>query len=199
MTGPWSPWKTFAKVGSNTYDSQITFILPIGSDTLYLGDRWEFPPLLRSTYVWLPLQINGTEVTMDDVQSFVLDQGNREARINLTTMALAPLGSVDHEHKMDESQEVLANFDFETRTKTRGTTLAFEYTTKGDKEQSALVVLDGFNQEIAFLPSPSPEKVATSVVHIKANIPRGKHVVMVVGSCGQRASLCVKGLIVADV
>lgn len=136
---------------------------------------------------------------MDDARSFVLDQENREARANATTTALTPLDGVDCEHKIAQNQELLAIFEFETRTEASGTTLAFEYTTENDNVQTALVVLDGLKQQVAFLPSPSPDKVATSAAHIKANIPRKKHVVALVGSRGQKATLCVKRLLVADV
>ena len=41
LSGPWSPWKTFAPPKSNTFNSQTTFILPISSNSaIYMGDRW---------------------------------------------------------------------------------------------------------------------------------------------------------------
>ncbi|WP_199041016.1 RICIN domain-containing protein [Glycomyces salinus] len=64
-------WSEPAPVGNNTtFKSQPTNIMTIqGSDGrnryIYMGDRWEPSALGSSTYVWLPLRIDGTDVTMD--------------------------------------------------------------------------------------------------------------------------------------
>ncbi|KAI1438355.1 carbohydrate-binding module family 35 protein [Xylaria sp. CBS 124048] len=63
LAGPWSAWRTFADAGSNTYDSQTNYILPLGGGdgdggAIYMGDRWESSNLMRSTYVWLPLEFS---------------------------------------------------------------------------------------------------------------------------------------------
>lgn len=73
LTGPWSSWKTFADIGSNTYDSQTTFILPVGDNFVYMGDRWVSDNLMRSTYVWLPLTISGTTATMKNSVNWILN------------------------------------------------------------------------------------------------------------------------------
>lgn len=65
LSGPWSDWTAFATVGSDTYTSQTNYILPVSDDlAMYMGDRWVSTNLMRSTYVWLPLSISGTAVTM---------------------------------------------------------------------------------------------------------------------------------------
>ncbi|KAF6819513.1 glycosyl hydrolase family 43 protein [Colletotrichum sojae] len=66
LSGPWSSWRTFAPAGSNTFSSQTTFILPVGDMAIYMGDRWVSTNLMRSTYVWLPLTISGTTITLSD-------------------------------------------------------------------------------------------------------------------------------------
>ncbi|KAJ0301245.1 hypothetical protein COL5a_007620 [Colletotrichum fioriniae] len=66
LAGPWSSWATFATVGSKTYTSQTTYILPLGDTAIYMGDRWVSTNLMRSTYVWLPLAISGTTITLAD-------------------------------------------------------------------------------------------------------------------------------------
>lgn len=72
LSGPWSSWATFATVGSDTYTSQTNFILPVSDSlTVYLGDRWVSTNLVASTYVWLPLTISGTSVTMADYTHWV--------------------------------------------------------------------------------------------------------------------------------
>ncbi|POS73713.1 galactan 1,3-beta-galactosidase [Diaporthe helianthi] len=65
LSSGWSAWKTFATAGSNTYTSQTNYILPVSNSlTMYMGDRWMPGNLMASTYVWLPLTLSGTTVTM---------------------------------------------------------------------------------------------------------------------------------------
>ncbi|KAL0942149.1 galactan 1,3-beta-galactosidase [Colletotrichum truncatum] len=75
LAGPWSAWKTFAPVGSKTFTSQTTFVLPVGDMAIYMGDRWVSKLLMRSTYVWLPLTISGTTVTLSDHVNWVPNVG----------------------------------------------------------------------------------------------------------------------------
>jgi hypothetical protein len=67
LAGPWSDWQIFAPKGSNTFDSQTTYVLSISDNlVIYMGDRWVQPPMLiTSTYIWLPLTFNGTDVSMN--------------------------------------------------------------------------------------------------------------------------------------
>ncbi|KAH6857091.1 glycosyl hydrolase [Chaetomium sp. MPI-CAGE-AT-0009] len=68
----WSAWKKFADSGTKTYNSQTTYILKTSESTaIYLGDRWMKDNLMASTYVWLPLSISGTSVTMKNFVSWV--------------------------------------------------------------------------------------------------------------------------------
>ncbi|CAI7677891.1 carbohydrate-binding module family 35 protein [Penicillium manginii] len=61
----WTDWQTFAPVGSKTFSSQTNYVLSIDENrVMYMGDRWVSTDLMTSTYVWLPLQISGTNVTM---------------------------------------------------------------------------------------------------------------------------------------
>ncbi|RSM01936.1 hypothetical protein CEP52_008277 [Fusarium oligoseptatum] len=83
LTGPWEPWKLFAEAGTATYGSQVTFVLDLGSSVLYMGDRWEYPPLPRSTYVWLPLSIKDRTVALENVDSFILDVATGETRSSM--------------------------------------------------------------------------------------------------------------------
>lgn len=63
-------WSELTPVGNNTtYYSQPTNIMTIEAadgtrQYLYMGDRWNPGALGSSTYVWLPLQVDGTELTM---------------------------------------------------------------------------------------------------------------------------------------
>lgn len=71
ITGPWSSWKKFADDGAKTYNSQTTFVLPVGNGFMYMGDRWIKDNLMRSTYIWLPLQISGTTARMPNAVNWV--------------------------------------------------------------------------------------------------------------------------------
>lgn len=64
------PWTALTNIGNNTtYDTQSTYIIPvIGSKTttyVYAGDRWQDPDLQSSKYIWLPLKLSGTKLTLD--------------------------------------------------------------------------------------------------------------------------------------
>lgn len=66
LSGPWEKHELFAPKGSNTWNSQTSFILPVvnGCDTtfVYMGDRWSFPQQRSAaTYVWLPIEFVGGE------------------------------------------------------------------------------------------------------------------------------------------
>jgi hypothetical protein len=77
IAGTWSSWRSFAPSGTNTCNSQTTSILPVsGSSTtsyLFLGDRWNSGNLGDSRYVWEPLTINGTTVSMSCPASWTVD------------------------------------------------------------------------------------------------------------------------------
>ncbi len=65
LTSGWSSWAIFAEKGSNTYSSQTHYVLEYGNGSVvYMGDRWVSKNLQASTYVWLPLTISGTSVSM---------------------------------------------------------------------------------------------------------------------------------------
>jgi len=73
LSGPWSAWQNFADSGSNTYNSQTTFVMQVGSNFFYMGDRWVSSNLMRSTYIWLPLTLSGTTASMKNAVNWVLN------------------------------------------------------------------------------------------------------------------------------
>jgi hypothetical protein len=77
IAGTWAAWKTFAPSGTNTCNSQTTAILPVsGSSTtsyVFLGDRWNSTTLSDSRYIWEPLTISGTTVSMTCPASWTID------------------------------------------------------------------------------------------------------------------------------
>jgi hypothetical protein len=77
LAGPWSPFRTFAAAGTNTYDSQTANIITVqGSSAttyLYAGDRWTGNAMGDSPLIWLPLTIRGTTVNLGQYPSWNLD------------------------------------------------------------------------------------------------------------------------------
>jgi hypothetical protein len=64
------PWTALQNLGdSTTYDTQSNYVIPIvGTKTttfIFSGDRWQDPDLLSSKYIWFPIRVNGTSLTMD--------------------------------------------------------------------------------------------------------------------------------------
>ncbi|KIY69600.1 carbohydrate-binding module family 35 protein [Cylindrobasidium torrendii FP15055 ss-10] len=55
LSGPWSSEADIAPSGTRTYFSQNTFDLPLGSNGIYMGDRWRPSLLGSSRYIWTPL------------------------------------------------------------------------------------------------------------------------------------------------
>jgi hypothetical protein len=64
----WAKWKGFAPSGSKTFQSQTTFVLPVvgsqGTTFVFMGDRWKPDSLGTSPYVWLPLTVSGSTVSL---------------------------------------------------------------------------------------------------------------------------------------
>ncbi len=77
ISGPWSSWRSFAPSGTNTCNSQTTSILPVsgssGTSSIFLGDRWNAGNLADSRYIWEPLTISGTTVSMTCQTSWTID------------------------------------------------------------------------------------------------------------------------------
>jgi hypothetical protein len=64
LDGPWAPWRPFAPVGSATFDSQVSVVVPVGTGHLYIGDRWNRDALDTSAPVWLPISLRDGEATL---------------------------------------------------------------------------------------------------------------------------------------
>jgi hypothetical protein len=64
----WATWKLFAPKGSKTFNSQTTFVLPVvgsaATTYVFMGDRWQSASLGTSPYIWLPLTVSGTKVSL---------------------------------------------------------------------------------------------------------------------------------------
>ncbi|UCE99754.1 MAG: family 43 glycosylhydrolase [Planctomycetota bacterium] len=90
IAGPWSKEPAdFTPNSDNTFDSQTTYVQPIqGSSTtsyVYLGDRWSEWSFGNSRYIWLPLTVNGTTLTMDWHDFWAIDTATGEWSIPTCT------------------------------------------------------------------------------------------------------------------
>jgi hypothetical protein len=68
LAGPWSSWKTFAPVGTHTFDSQTSYLLPVagrlGTTFVFIGDRWYPSHLQDSAPIWLPMSIHNGSASL---------------------------------------------------------------------------------------------------------------------------------------
>ncbi|CCL99415.1 uncharacterized protein FIBRA_01433 [Fibroporia radiculosa] len=55
ISGNWSAQADIAPEDTNTYCSQNAYDLPLGSNAIYMGDRWDSILLGNSRYTWYPL------------------------------------------------------------------------------------------------------------------------------------------------
>ena len=72
------PWSSLTNLGDGTtFDTQSAFVIPyVGSQAttyIFAGDRWQDPDLVSSKYIWIPIQISGTSLTLNDYAQWQLD------------------------------------------------------------------------------------------------------------------------------
>ncbi|MEO7497427.1 MAG: family 43 glycosylhydrolase [Massilia sp.] len=69
LKGPWLKQGFIAPEGTLTWNSQVTFVLPIegtrGTTYMFMGDRWSYPrQASAASYVWQPLLVEGDKLSM---------------------------------------------------------------------------------------------------------------------------------------
>ncbi|KJA29316.1 carbohydrate-binding module family 35 protein [Hypholoma sublateritium FD-334 SS-4] len=81
LAGPWSTQADISPEAVNTYFSQNAFDMPLGSNAIYMGDRWRPDVLGSSTYIWYPLSWSTgvPQIVAADVWSFDLTAGTYTA------------------------------------------------------------------------------------------------------------------------
>ncbi|MEV6008859.1 family 43 glycosylhydrolase [Streptomyces sp. NPDC051976] len=76
-SGPWSAWKPFAPTGSQTFNSQTSFVLPVtgrhGTSYVFIGDRWYSSHLYDSAPIWLPMTIGGGAASLSWQRAWSID------------------------------------------------------------------------------------------------------------------------------
>jgi hypothetical protein len=188
LSGPWSGWKKFADSGSNTYASQTTFVLPVGDQFMYMGDRWVESNLMRSTYIWLPLKLDGTTATMKNSVNWVLDAKsgatNAGAEENQYEGEAAALSNGAKSQScsgcsggksagyIGSSTGGSALFSNVQSSATTRTTLRIKHLNGDNGQRVADVTVNGKTQRVAFLPHGGGDP-ASSVVH--ADLKQGNN------------------------
>jgi hypothetical protein len=75
--GPWSAWQPFAPVGTDTFNSQTSSIMPVtgrqSTTYVYVGDRWYSGHLYDSAPIWLPISIGGGTAELSWAPSWSID------------------------------------------------------------------------------------------------------------------------------
>ncbi|KAF1845590.1 carbohydrate-binding module family 35 protein [Cucurbitaria berberidis CBS 394.84] len=181
LSGPWSGWKKFADSGSKTYGSQTTFIVPVGDQFMYMGDRWQSSNLMRSTYVWLPLKIDETGASMKNSVNWVLDVGSGsmtagpsenqyEGESATLSNGAKPVscsgcsGGNAAGYVGGSSSGAMLFKDAQSSATTR-TTLRIKHLNGDNTQRYADVSVNGKSQRVAFLPHGGGDP-ASSVVHV---------------------------------
>lgn len=198
LSGPWSSWATFASTGSNTYTSQTNYVLPLGSSGIYMGDRWVSSNLMRSTYVWLPLTISGTTVTManyvnwtPNVSAGTWAAGPSETQPEAETATLASGATKVSCSGCSGSTAVgyiggssggSVTFSGVSSSASTKTTIRIKYENGNTGQRFAKVTVNGVAQTIAFLPSEDGNSPASSVVH--AQLTSGSSNTVVIAGVG---------------
>lgn len=185
LSSGWTPWATFADVGSKTYTSQTNYILQYGDTIVYLGDRWVSTNLKASTYVWLPLNISGTSVSMANHAAWVPPSG-REAQQTVYTSSTAVLASGARNVDCSACSGSKAagyiggpshgtatfTFDFTAAAGTANdlTTLVVRYGVSETSGRLGTVrVNDGAPIQVAFLRGSSSGNIGQSVLTVRLN------------------------------
>ncbi|KAL0934923.1 glycosyl hydrolase family 43 protein [Colletotrichum truncatum] len=183
LSGPWSNWTEFAPIGSKTHQSQVSYVLPLGNDkAIYMGDRWQSTNLAASTYIWLPLNIDGTKVTLDwhdswtvDVKAGTWSEAKPEIEIEgesaelsngarlLSCSGCSGSSSVGY---LGGDSDGTAVLNFEASTADR-VTLIVKHLNGDTRSRHAAVSVNGEEQNVAFLStSHISSRVGSSSVHV---------------------------------
>ncbi|KAL7271775.1 hypothetical protein RUND412_005446 [Rhizina undulata] len=188
LSGPWSAWQDFAPSGTYTYTSQTTFVLPVGDLAMYalfMGDRWVSSNLMRSTYVWLPLTISGTNASVTWYENWVIDaaagtwstppsDNSYEAESSSNTLgggaetvscsgcsgstAIGYLGGTSY-------GSLQFNGVYSSTTTT--TTIRIEFANGDSIQRYAAVSVNGVSQRVAFLPTGTGQTVGVASFNAK--------------------------------
>lgn len=73
LSGTWSSEHDLTTEAVRTYYSQNAYDLPLGSNGIYMGDRWRSSLLGSSRYIWFPLDFSSGSPTIVHADVWDLD------------------------------------------------------------------------------------------------------------------------------
>lgn len=131
LKGPWTKQGLFAPIGTLTWNSQTTFVLPIQglkeTTFMFMGDRWSFPKQASAaTYIWQPLTV--------DVHKIAIPQFAAACTIDLSTGVASSAIIKGNEMKVTDTQiNYSGNWQLDTLTVKSSNTKndSFSFTIKG--------------------------------------------------------------------
>ncbi|EPS34315.1 hypothetical protein POX_a00712 [Penicillium oxalicum] len=186
LKGPWSSWSNFAPSGTHTYDSQTSFILGVGSNVMYMGDRWLSSNLMASTYIWLPLTLSGRTAQLTNQNSWTISNQRAWAPGSAETASEAESSS----NSLTNGAKVLScggcsggksvgylggssngGIKFSgISTKSSGrTTVQVRYENGDSTQRYATVNVNGKSQILAFVPSKDGNTPSSSTLNVDLN------------------------------
>ncbi|KAH7313841.1 galactan 1,3-beta-galactosidase [Stachybotrys elegans] len=182
LSGPWSEWQRFADQGSNTYNSQTSFILPLGNTAIYMGDRWDPNNLMRSTYIWLPLERSGNTIRLTNRVNWVPQvssgtwvvgptETNREGEAGTLSNGARSVSCSNCSGGSaagwiggpDRGALTLTGISSQATTRT---TLRIRYLNGDSTQRFAQVTVNGETQTVAFLPTDNGNSPGGASVHV---------------------------------
>lgn len=203
LSGPWSAWREFADDGSNTYHSQVSFILPLNATSaIYMGDRWYPDNLMRSTYVWLPLELTGqTDMWLRNRNSWVpnLAQGSwstppsernyegetgtlRNGARSVSCSGCSGTQAAGYIGGTEGGQlELRVQSDVAAKT-----TLRVRHTNGNTGERFGTVSVNGASKQIGFLPTNNGQAPGSTAVTV--DLRAGENTIVIAGTGGNYAA-----------
>lgn len=154
-----------------------------------MGDRWVSSNLMRSTYVWLPLTISGTSISMSDrvnwtpnVSAGTWAAGPSETSAEGETAVLAS-GAVtisctgcsggSAAGYIGGASGGSVTFNNVRSDVTGRTTIRIKHLNGNNVQRFADVSVNGASQRVAFLPTQDGNTPGSSVVHANLNAGSG--------------------------
>ena len=183
--------QTFATVGSNTYDSQTNYILAVGNNVMYMGDRWVSSNLMASTYVWLPLTLSGTTASMQNYVNWVPstfgagptenEYEAEDATLSNGAKEVSCSGCSGGEAAgyVGGSADGTVKFSTVQSSATTKTSIRIKYENGDTTQRFADVTVNGATQRVAFIPSADGNTPGSSVLN--ANLNSGTNTITVAG------------------
>ena len=178
IEGPWTRRGLFCPEGTLTYNSQTTFVM----GNMFMGDRWSYPhQASAATYVWLPLKVDGTSLTiLDYMESWNVATGMKvDLLADADEIPLKKLEVSDYKHwKVDANGVFRSNHKGATiGTRFKGGRIAVTGETNRHGAYAKITITDlRTNKVVHSLLVDFYSKVPSKGIrYISPQLPKGKY------------------------